>query len=594
MRPILQIFLFLLCLFLLNASVCKAQDTTQSAGSSGIILAVVMPASIEGLDENSVSLMGNKLVNILTNEGVASSDENKNFTLSPTFQIGSVTTTAATLKKLYIANCTFSMFIKQSSTKLVFATYSKLIQGTGFTKEEAVQSAVTSISNDEAGISKFIARGKQKIGAYYQENCQQFMLNADREIAQKHYDAAKGVLEGIPSEAGDCYLNAQKKIGDIFTAQYGSLEKATTYFQAKAVVSPDDEGIKKKLYETKKIAELRNADDKTPPVIALLTPKVSRGQGVEADVKADQIYVSGTATDPSGIASVSVNGQVLEGVRPDGFFQANINSSSTDIVVQAADKKGNAGSQTFHISSKTQETVTTPDEIKPLSDDEKFHAIFLANSNYSGGSWPALNTTVGEAKQLRQLLIDKYGFTPENIDTVFNKNKIDMLTAISNVMAKLGDHDNLIVFYGGHGYFTEATNIAYWVPLGAGRDFEYISNTEITNLIANCAARHILIMADACFSGAMRGGLNSPSKYEYKFKSRQLLTSGGTEPVPGKSAYVQMVLEALKNNEDKYVSARELYTRIAKGIMDQTKTEPTLRDLNVTGSMGGQFYFRKN
>ena len=594
MKVSLKISLLLTCLLLLNTKLCKAQDSTPSSDLSGITLAVIMPASIDGLDNNSVSLMGNKIVNILTNEGVASGDENKNFTLNPTFQIGSVTTTAGTLKKLYIANCTFGMFIKQGSTKLIFASYSKLIQGTGFTKEEAVQSAVTSISNDEAGISKFIDRGKQKIGAYYQENCQQFMLNADHEIAKTHYDAAKAILEGIPHEAGDCYLNAQKKIGDIFTSQFGSLEKATTYFQAKAVVNPDDEGIKKKLEETKKIAELRSADDKTPPVIALLTPKVSRGQGVEADVKADQIYVSGIATDPSGIALVSVNGQVLEGVRPDGFFQANVNSTATDITIQATDKKGNAGSEVFHIASKVQETATKPDEIKPLSDDEKFHAIFLANSSYSGGSWPALNTTVGEAKQLRQLFIDKYNFAPENIDTVFNKNKIDMLTAISNVMAKLGDNDNLIIFYGGHGYFTEATNIAYWVPIGAERDFEYISNTEITNLIANCQAKHILIMADACFSGAMRGGLSSPSKYEYKFKSRQLLTSGGTEPVPGKSAYVQMVLEALKNNEDKYVSARELYARIAKGIMDQTKTEPTIRDLNVVGSMGGQFYFRKN
>jgi len=585
-------YLSLLVCFFVAANVA-AQDSQPTPPASGITLGVVMPPAITGLTDQSVSLLGNKIALMVTNNnGLATTDKEQTFIITPTFSIISVQTTSGTLQKLFIANCTFSLFVKQTSTKIIFANVTKNVSGSGYNKEEAIASAVSSISADDDAYAKFIDRAKAKIGAYYAQNCQTYMMNAQREIAQKHYDAAKSILEGIPLEAGDCYTSAQKKIGDIFVAQYGGLDKAIIYFQAQATVHPDDENIKQKLEKTKKVAELRAADDKTPPEITLLTPKVTRGQGVEADVKANVIFVSGTASDPSGIASVSINGQALESVRPDGFFQANVSSTITDIAVQATDKKGNVASQIFHIASKTEEKVTL-DEIKPLSDDEKFHAIFLANSDYSGGKWPALKTTVPEAKAIRQLLIDKYNFSPENIDTVFNKNKVDMLTAIANKMAKLTDNDNLIIFYGGHGYFTESTNLAYWVPLGTGSEFEYISNTELTNLIANCPARHILIMADACFSGAMRGGVNTPSKYEYKFKSRQLLTSGGTEPVPGKSAYVQMVLEALKNNEDTYVSARELYGRIAKGIIDQTKTEPTLRDLNVAGSMGGQFYFKK-
>lgn len=585
--------IFGLAIAMLVACHVRAQDATAPQASS-ITLGVVMPAAITGLTDESVSLMGNKIALMVTNNnGIATTDKGQTFIITPTFSILNTQTTSGTLQKLTIVNCTFSLFIKQTSTGLVFANVNKNISGSGYTKEEAIAGAVSSINADDDVYSKFIDRAKAKIGAYINQNCNTYMMSAQREIAQKHYDAAQKILDGIPAEAGDCYITAQKKIGDIFAAQFGGLDKAVIFYQAQATVHPDDQAVQQKLEQTKRLVEVRAADDKTPPEITLLTPKVTRGQGVEADVKAGQIYVSGNATDASGIASVTINGQALESVRPDGFFQANVNSGISDIAISATDKKGNVASQNFHIASKTEEKVT-PDEIKPLSDDERFHAIFLANADYTGGKWPALKTTVPEARSVRQLLIDKYGFAPENIDTVFNKNKVEMLTAIANKMAKLGDNDNLIIFYGGHGYFTEATNMAYWVPLNTGSEFEYISNTEITNLIANCQARHILIMADACFSGAMRGGLNAPSKYEYKFKSRQLLTSGGTEPVPGKSAYVQMVLEALKTNEDKYVSARDLYTRIAKGIIDQTKTEPTLRDLNVAGAQGGQFYFRKN
>ncbi|MEO6497611.1 MAG: caspase family protein, partial [Mucilaginibacter sp.] len=192
-----------------------------------------------------------------------------------------------------------------------------------------------------------------------------------------------------------------------------------------------------------------------------------------------------------------------------------------------------------------------------------------------------------------QTIIDKYNFDPANIDTVFNKSRKDILVAVSNKLQKLSPKDNLVLFYGGHGYFVESANMAYWVPLNAETEFEYISNTDINNLLSGCEARHILVMADACFSGAMRGGESVPAKYEYKTKSRQLLTSGGTEPVPGVSVYVKTLLEQLDMNEDKYISARDLQTRIYPGIKNAGKTECTLTPLQVSGSQGGQFYFKK-
>lgn len=588
MKKLIKYITLALILF---SSAAMAQDTAPVA--SNITLGVVVPQQIAGLSTESLTLLGNKLAVIITNNGLATTDQNAKFVITPTVSVTGITQTASTMRKFWVSSLSLSLFIKQGANGVVFSNFSRTIQGTGDTKEEAVASAISGISVDDAAYSKFIDQAKQKIGAWYAQNCSSYMMKAQAEIAQKHYDAAKTILDEIPTEAGQCYTDAQKKIGDIFAAQYGSLDKAAVALQQRMTINPDDPVIKQKLEEVKKVIDVRNDMDKTPPVINLLTPKVTRGQGVEADVKANLIYVSGTATDPSGIETVAINGRNLDGVRPDGFFQTNITGDVSDIVIQATDKKNNTGSQTFHIASKTEEKIT-PDDIKPLSDNEQFHAIFIANSNYAGGKWPALNTTVPEARSVRQLLIDKYNFSAANIDTLFNKDRKDVLAAVKAKMDKLTDNDNLILFYGGHGYFVESTNMAYWVPLNAETEFDYISNTDITNLMKTCQARHILVMADACFSGAMRGGMDAPSKYEFKFKSRQLLTSGGTEPVPGKSAYVQMILQALNTNQDKYVSARELYTRIAKGIIDQTKTEPTLRDMNVDGAMGGQFYFRKN
>ena len=50
------------------------------------------------------------------------------------------------------------------------------------------------------------------------------------------------------------------------------------------------------LGRAKKLVDKRNDEDKSPPDIELITPKATRGQGVEADVTPQKkIYVSGTA-----------------------------------------------------------------------------------------------------------------------------------------------------------------------------------------------------------------------------------------------------------------------------------------------------------
>jgi hypothetical protein len=443
-------------------------------------------------------------------------------------------------------------------------------------------------------IKNIVDKRNAKIAADNQKTCQVFTAKADNELLRHHYDEAINILLTITPENG-CYNEAQKKVEDIFKQQYGSLDKAVEVYKKRFVLNPGNEDIRRNLNLINKLIDIRNENDKTPPQIILKTPQIINGHSVAADVTGKgEIYVSGFVKDLSDVTSVSVNGKTITDLQPGGFFSIYIDKNTADIKIEAFDKKGANTSETFSITSKVADSRgSSDDEIAPIAADERYHAIFIANSNYKSAKWPALNTTVAEARSLRQMFIDKYNFNAADVDTIFNKSKKEILTAVSNRVDQLSSNDNLVIFYGGHGYFVESTNMAYWVPLGAEDKIDYVSNTEIKDLIAGCKAHHILIMADACFSGAMRGGMEAPAKYEYKFNSRQLLTSGGSEPVPGKSAYVQMILKSLTDNTNKYLSARQLYGLIFTGINAQTGTEPTLRDMQVAGSEGGQFYFKK-
>jgi hypothetical protein len=83
-----------------------------------------------------------------------------------------------------------------------------------------------------------------------------------------------------------------------------------------------------------------------------------------------------------------------------------------------------------------------------------------------------------------------------------------------------------------------------------------------------------------------------PPKQEYKLQSRQILTSGGFEKVPSQSVFIKMVMTILKQNDEKFLSAKSLYAYIFRGVENQAKNQP---ELNVFGTsdQGGQFYFIK-
>jgi hypothetical protein len=106
------------------------------------------------------------------------------------------------------------------------------------------------------------------------------------------------------------------------------------------------------------------------------------------------------------------------------------------------------------------------------------------------------------------------------------------------------------------------------------------------------------MISDACYGGAMRSGADDehalPPKMEYTFKSRQMLTSGGLEKVPGESVFINMVMKSLEVNKEKFLSAKLLYNLIFSGVKNQTDKEPELNLFGKDGNQGGQFYFIKS
>ena len=69
----------------------------------------------------------------------------------------------------------------------------------------------------------------------------------------------------------------------------------------------------------------------------------------------------------------------------------------------------------------------------------------------------------------------------------------------------------MIIYFAGHGELVE--DKAFWLPIDAQADnvANWIIVDTITNMLKRLEARHVLVVADSCYSGAFRKARSSGS-----------------------------------------------------------------------------------
>ena len=118
------------------------------------------------------------------------------------------------------------------------------------------------------------------------------------------------------------------------------------------------------------------------------------------------------------------------------------------------------------------------------------------------------------------------------------------------------------------------------------------------------AAKHIMVVADSCFSGTLTRGASVGIKsadYWRKMATKQArvaITSGGLEPVSdasGKSnhsPFAKAFINTLKGN-NAIMDGTTLFNTIRRPVMMATEQTPTYSDVRNSGHDGGDFLFVK-
>jgi hypothetical protein len=111
--------------------------------------------------------------------------------------------------------------------------------------------------------------------------------------------------------------------------------------------------------------------------------------------------------------------------------------------------------------------------------------------------------------------------------------------------------------------------------------------------------KHTLLVADACFSGGIfktRSAFGEPpaaTNALYNLPSRKAITSGTLTEVPDKSVFVEYLIKRLGNNEDKFMSSEDLFSRFKTAVINNSPTNqiPQFGEIRAAGDEGGDFIF---
>lgn len=239
-----------------------------------------------------------------------------------------------------------------------------------------------------------------------------------------------------------------------------------------------------------------------------------------------------------------------------------------------------------------------------------YHALVIGNEIYANHRH--LRTAGKDADSVAELLRKKYGF---QVKLKRDAKHDEILDELWKFVRELKPDDNLLVYYAGHGQLQSENALGYWLPIDATSsvDKSWISTTQLSEILGLIKARHVLVIADACYAGTLTRAVETvvePGKSDAErlawlramsqAKSRNAFASGGIEEVldvggGNHSIFAGALLDVLTQN-NQIVSGHWVYEQVAPKVTSaaqkyRRKQEPEYAAMREAGHESGEFFF---
>ncbi len=232
----------------------------------------------------------------------------------------------------------------------------------------------------------------------------------------------------------------------------------------------------------------------------------------------------------------------------------------------------------------------------------RYHALVIGINDYQ--NIPRLNTAVNDASAIADMLRQRYGF---EVELLLNPTRDQVIRTLDRLRGELTALDNLLVYFAGHGILDVETDTGFWLPVDAEEDTQanWIAITTVSRTTRAMSAKHVMVVADSCYSGTLTRGVNVSVKTGAERatelqrlagkRSRTALVSGGLEPVSdgggdGHSVFARAFLTALGENRE-VLDGQQLFTKIRRPVVVRADQTPEYSDIRLANHEGGDFLF---
>jgi len=222
-------------LSLVSICLVQAQNTQKMNDGDRLSIGVWIPEQIEGLTPGAYNILENKLNQIITTNGLGDTPNARFIMSANVVVLTKDIVPSAPPMQAYTLDVTF--YIGDGFEGKAFATHSITAKGVGESETKAYISALRGIKANDPAFKSFIDKGKARILAYYETNCD-FIINQAKTLAvTQDYDQAIWMLTSIPTVSTGCFDKAMNAVAPIFKEKIDldckqKLTKATNIWNA--------------------------------------------------------------------------------------------------------------------------------------------------------------------------------------------------------------------------------------------------------------------------------------------------------------------------------------------------------------------------
>jgi hypothetical protein len=524
-----------------------------------------------------------------------------------------------------------------NSTKTALnQTQEALVQAKAVTQSQQDLSLIQNLESKQTDLQAMIKTQQQEMAWLEGEmKQQQEALRNELKVAQDNEQQLRQVLQSRDQEISSLQVQLASAEQQLHKntqeqGQFKSLEKELQRREAE-VQRQRNEIAQLQSELSQQTSQLQESDSSAVvaanavgPSIELIDPPLSVTRGVPSiNLRAaiSEVDIIGRVSPDKQLYSFRVNDQD-QVVENGGLFRARmpVSAPSTSVSLVAIDKQGQRAAVDFLIVPKSKQVKVNPEKglAKPTATSSSgrevnfgsYYALIIGNNRYK--NLTNLSTAVNDARAVEAILKSKYGFKTR---LLLDADRYTMLSALNEMREKLTEKDNLLIYYAGHGELDNVNLRGYWLPVDAEVDSStnWISNVAVTDILNVMSAKHVLVVADSCYSGAMTrsslarldSGMSEQKRQRWfkvmaKTRARAVLTSGGVKPVLDSgggdhSIFAQAFLDVLNENKN-ILESFSLYREVQKRVKHLAATlridqDPQYAPIKYAGHEAGEFLF---